>query len=570
MRLSLKQENQSKDEKIHHLAIIAEQTSQIYAAVNNAIIATIINSIILIVVLWPVIQHEILLLWLISILLVSFARGILAYRFKTATPSPDNMHLWTQRFLLGSIIASIIWGASSIWLFPSDDLARQVFLAFVVGGMAAGAITSLSYIKFAIYSYLGLTLIPLLIRFFYSETELSVAMGSMLILYYVALLQSAKQSYFKSKENILMRTNNLEHQRSLNQSEHRYETLIETASDAFFLHDFDGNILDVNNLACRSLGYTREELLSMSVFDVVVGSSLEKSNVLWGKLNEGENIFVEDIHRRKDGTSFPVEAGIGFVRMGYDSLISVMARDVTERKRIEKMKNEFISTVSHELRTPLTSIKGSLGLMCGGAVGELTEEAQKMLAVASNNAERLLFLINDILDIQKIESGELEMEFEKMDIVPFLKQAVNENLAYAEQYEVSYILEPMKEPLLVYANKDRLMQVMANLLSNAAKFSHKNGSIEISAAPHDIDTIRISVVDHGQGIPEEFYSKIFDKFTQLDSSDSRNKGGTGLGLNISKAIIEKHGGEIGFVSKLDVETTFYFDLPMFVIKEDKQ
>ncbi len=565
-----KAEDKYKSVNDKELAIIAEQTSQIYAAAKNGILATIINSVILVIVLWPVISHEILLIWLAIILLVSLLRIVNAYRYKIASPSPQEVHVWTQRFLLGSSIASVIWASSSIWLFPQDDLARQVFLAFVVGGMAAGAITSLSYNKLAVNIYLYVTLIPLIIRFFISGTELSFAMGSMISFATVVFIQSANQSYIKSKQNISMRINNLEQLRSLNQSEHRYETLIETASDAFFLHDFEGKLLNVNNQACRSLGYTREELLTMSVFDVVVDSSLEVSHELWGKLNEGENIFAEGVHRRKDGTTFPVEVGLGYIKMGYDTFISVLARDVTERKRIDKMKNEFISTVSHELRTPLTSIRGSLGLLIGGAVGELPKRAQEMLTLASNNTERLLFLINDILDIQKIESGEFEMEFESLELVPFLKQSIQENIAYAEQYGVSFILHTTDENWQVYANKERLMQVMANLLSNSAKFSHEKGTVETNAEQMDDNTIRVSVSDHGVGIPEKFYPKLFSKFTQVDSSDTRKIGGTGLGLSISKAIIEKHGGQIGFTSELDVGTTFYFDLPMIAAKGDKQ
>lgn len=553
--------NQAENALSNDLAIAAEQTSQIYKAVNNAIVVTIINSIILTIVLWSVISHTILLIWLASILFVSLVRSITSYYYRQASPTFDEVYSWKQRFLVGSSLTAVIWAASSVLLFPVDDIARQVFLAFVIGGMAAGAITSLSFIKSAVNIYLCITLIPLAIRFFTSGTDLSLAMGSMISLAFVAFLQSANESHLKNKQNIKMRIDNIKQQQSLAQSEHRYETLLETATDAFLLHNFDGEILDVNNQTCRSLGYSREKLLSMSVFDVVVGSSIEISNELWSSLNEGEAIFVEDLHRRKDGTTFPVEAGVGLITMGYDSLITVLARDVTERKRIDKMKNEFISTVSHELRTPLTSIRGSLGLLIGGAVSDLPEAAKEMLRVASNNTERLLFLINDILDIQKIESDELEMEFEEMDVFPYLQQAVNENMVYAEQYGVRFILHPTDKQLRVSANKDRLMQVMVNLLSNAAKFSFENGQIEISTTLPTPDTVRVSVVDHGQGIPEELYSKLFDKFTQGDSSDTRTKGGTGLGLNISKAIISRHGGEINFKSEINAGTTFYFDLP---------
>ncbi len=541
--------------------ILAEQTLQVYAAVNKAIFATIVNSTILVIVLWSVISHKILLTWLTSILLVSIIRSYITYRYKLASPSPKEAQIWTRRFLLGSIVASTIWGSSSFFLFPTDDLTRQVFLAFVLGGMAAGAITSLSYIKLAVYVFLGFTLVPLAIRFFYSGTELSLAMGTMITIYFVVLLQSAKQSHTSSTQNISMRIENIVQERTLNKSERRYKILLDTATDAFFLYDLNGKFLDVNNQACQSLGYTRDELLAMSVSDIGVASDSKHPNLTWKDLKDGETIQIEDIHTRKDGSTFPVEVNLGIIHVGDETLLSVLARDISERKRVDKIKNEFISTVSHELRTPLTSIRGSLGLLSGGALGEIPDKAKEMLSVACNNTERLLLLINDILDIQKLESGELEMEFKNMELTPFLKQAVQDNSSYADQYGVSLILKPIEQNVNVYGNKDRLMQVMANLLSNAIKFSHAKGTVEISVKANDDSTVRISVADHGQGIPKEFYSAIFDRFTQHDSSDTRNKGGTGLGLNITKEIIEKHGGKIAFTSEIDLGTTFYFDLP---------
>lgn len=547
--------------------VLAEQTVQIYTAFKNAIIATVINSLILVVVLWQVVEHKLLITWLVSILFVSLLRILNTYLYQKKSPSPNEAHVWARRFLIGSIASSVIWGASSIWIFPANEIAHQAFLAFVIGGMAAAAITSLSYLKLAIYIYLTFSLIPLMIRFFYGGTDLSLAMGSMIALFYIVLMSSAKQTHIKSNQNISMRIDNIETQRSLNESEHRYKTLLDTATDAFFLHDLNGKIIDVNKQACRILGYTEKELLKLSVFDIDVETG--KPDITWSKLKEGENISIESIHRRKDGATFPVEVGVGYIHIDNKPYVSVLVRDITERKRIEKMKNEFVSTVSHELRTPLTSIRGSLGLMAGGAVGELPSQAKEILNIANNNTERLLLLINDILDMQKIETDELEMEFEIIELFPFLCQAIESNNAYADQFNVAIVLEPYDEEGLVTANKDRLMQVMANLISNAAKFSHENGVIEVSVSKPEDNIVRVSVTDHGLGIAKEFYPTIFDKFTQQDSSDTRQKGGTGLGLSISKAIIEKHGGEIAFTSIVGEGSTFYFDLPEFIVDKKR-
>ncbi len=190
-----------------------------------------------------------------------------------------------------------------------------------------------------------------------------------------------------------------------------------------------------------------------------------------------------------------------------------------------------------------------------------------MLKIASSNTERLLLLINDILDIQKIESGQMVFKFQPLDLMPFLDQALEDHAIYAEQHGVHFVMKKRLDDVRVYADKDRLMQVMANLLSNAAKFSPKGEVVEISVAHLGESQLRISITDHGPGIPESFQPKLFERFTQSDSSDTRQKGGTGLGLSIAKAITEKHGGTINFITREEIGTTFYLDLPLQVMHE---
>ncbi|MEN9230303.1 MAG: PAS domain S-box protein [Thermostichus sp. DG02_5_bins_236] len=248
-------------------------------------------------------------------------------------------------------------------------------------------------------------------------------------------------------------------------------------------------------------------------------------------------------------------------------------RDITERKKVERLKNEFVSTVSHELRTPLTSIRGALGLISGGVGGQLPPQVQSLVEIALKNSERLVMLINDILDIEKIESGKMQFEIRPVELMGLLQQAIEANRAYAAQFDVELVLDPTLYsttgiPLTgvqVNVDPNRLMQVMNNLLSNAAKFSPPGQTVRVWAEQRP-EGIRVCVQDRGPGIPEEFRSRIFQKFAQADSSDTRQKGGTGLGLSISKAIIERFGGSIGFVSNLAPDrqgTTFHFTLPQW-------
>ncbi|MDO8891717.1 MAG: CHASE domain-containing protein [Sulfurimicrobium sp.] len=236
--------------------------------------------------------------------------------------------------------------------------------------------------------------------------------------------------------------------------------------------------------------------------------------------------------------------------------------DISKRKQMDSLKSEFVSTVSHELRTPLTSIRGSLGLVSGGVAGELPAQAKSLIAIAYGNTERLLALINDLLDIDKIQSGKMDFHLKPQALMPLIEQAITANGGYAEQYQMSYRITSSLPEVMVNADSERLVQVMSNLLSNAAKFSHPGDQVEIATTLEN-QRVRIAVTDHGVGIPEAFHERIFEKFTQADSSDTRHKGGTGLGLSITKAIVEMMHGEIGFSSKQGVGTTFWFILPEY-------
>lgn len=239
---------------------------------------------------------------------------------------------------------------------------------------------------------------------------------------------------------------------------------------------------------------------------------------------------------------------------------SSLGTDVTELKRIDRMKSEFVSTVSHELRTPLTSIRGSLGLVWAGVAGELPERAKSLVGIAKSNCERLIRLINDILDSEKIESGKMTFELQAHELEPLLEQAIAANEGFAAQHGVTLALRGTAAQVRVCVDSDRLIQVVTNLLSNAIKFSPPQGTV-IVAMLHEGKRVRVEVSDNGPGIPEEFRNRIFQKFSQADSSDTRQKGGTGLGLNISKVIVERMEGSIGFTSERNKGATFFFELP---------
>ena len=234
------------------------------------------------------------------------------------------------------------------------------------------------------------------------------------------------------------------------------------------------------------------------------------------------------------------------------------ARALAEKANLAK--SHFLSTVSHELRTPLTSIRGALGLIAGGVVGELPPAAKPLVDIAHKNCGRLILLINDILDMEKIEAGKMEFNASPVKIMLLLKQALDGNQTYASAYQVGYELESELPEAMVNVDGNRMIQVFANLLSNAAKYSPAGDKVLVTVERID-QRIRVAVEDHGPGIPDEFKERIFQKFAQADSTDTRNKGGTGLGLSIAKAIVEQMDGSIWFDSHPGVQTAFYVDLP---------
>ncbi|MBI4183288.1 MAG: PAS domain S-box protein [Proteobacteria bacterium] len=355
-------------------------------------------------------------------------------------------------------------------------------------------------------------------------------------------------------------------QLQLRDREAHLRAVLENVIDGIVVFDESGRVHEFNKAAVRLFGYAAGAIMGQNVrviipgiFDVPAGEGPLAE--LMRDPDRVAGTTRELLGRRSDASSFPVEVGVS--ELGSEEGLRLIAtcRDITERKRMEMMKSEFISMVSHELRTPLTSIQGALGLLAGGVAGELPRSAADLIGIAANSSGRLVRLINDILDIEKIEAGKMKFEIEPVSLGELIARALGENAGYAEQLGVRIEVAGVVPEARVNVDRDRFAQVMANLLSNAAKFSPRGGAVTVTAA-REGSNLRISVGDQGPGIPEEFRPLVFQKFAQADSSDSREKGGTGLGLAICKAIVERLGGTIGFDTRVGAGTTFHFTLPL--------
>jgi len=335
--------------------------------------------------------------------------------------------------------------------------------------------------------------------------------------------------------------------------------LFETAPIGILQVQEGGRILATNPEFNKMIGYTEAELKGLTFIDITPEEDLWKANLALEAIKTtGRFDAIEKVYRHKNGEYIPVEISGSLINIheGKGQTWWTLVKDIREQKRMDQMKNEFISTVSHELRTPLTSISGALGLIASNVLGALPDKVKSMLDIAYKNSQRLSFLIDDLLDMEKLIAGKMVFDLHEQAVAPLIQQAIAENKSYADKYTIHFILKDAAPDARIFIDSFRFQQVLNNFLSNAAKYSPVQANVDIRIEEVN-GRIRVSVVDYGQGIPEEFKARIFQKFSQADSSNTREKGGTGLGLAISKELVERMGGTIGFESELGKGTCFY-------------
>ena len=346
----------------------------------------------------------------------------------------------------------------------------------------------------------------------------------------------------------------------------KFRLAVEACPNGMVMTDSAGTMVLTNTETERLFGYPRDELIGRRI-EVLIPQRLQgeyrKQRAAFAQSPQARRVQTnrELFGLRRDGTEFPIEVWLNPIHAHDGLFVLSVIVDISERKRMERVKDEFVSTVSHELRTPLTSISGSLGLLLGGAAGALPDAAVRLLSIAHSNGKRLVRLINDILDIEKIESGQVVFNFKRMNARTLVEQVIDANRAYADGFDVRVCLDSASQDGDVSADPDRLAQVVTNLLSNAIKFSPQGGEVVIATEARG-DHVRISIRDHGSGIPAEFKPHVFEKFAQADATDARQKGGTGLGLSIVREIVMRLGGQVSFA---DADggggTVFDVDLP---------
>lgn len=356
---------------------------------------------------------------------------------------------------------------------------------------------------------------------------------------------------------------------SVQANEQRINAIVEAAQDAYIAVDRRGIVLDWNRAAEHMFGWRRSEAVGWPLSELVLPERYRASlgQALHAFRQTGHLPMLDGRLERevidRHGREFTIEMTAALAGRGEDAFFSVFLHDISERKRVEQMKNEFVATVSHELRTPLTSIQASLAMLADGMAGELPPDALRLIGIANQSSERLVRMVNDLLDIQKIEAGHMQFAASAQPLLPVAERALAAMEGHARKAGVRLLRDWDTGAARVAASidADRMEQVLTNLLSNAIKFTPAGKAVTLGLALGP-GKARLSVADEGPGIAPEFQQRLFQRFAQADAADSRTRGGTGLGLAISKSIIEEHGGTIGFDTAPQRGTRFVVELPL--------
>ena len=355
----------------------------------------------------------------------------------------------------------------------------------------------------------------------------------------------------------------------------QHESILDSVADGIWGMDLEGRCSFINRSAAGMLGYEPHELLGRSMHALVHYAHADGSPFpaeecpISGSVQRDTPLHVDDdVFWRKDGTSLPVEyVACPLLDNGRVDGIVVAFADVTERRRLDRMKDEFISTVSHELRTPLTSLRAALGLIAGGALAKRPEKIPQMLDLALSNCDRLVRLVNDIVDFERIGSGNLPLHLGEWNAIDLLRRSMDLERVDATRAGLTFRIDA--QPVDVWVDGDRIQQVLGNLIRNAIKFSEAGGEIRLAARATGDKEVTFEVQDQGAGIPQDKLGLIFERFQQADASDSRLRGGTGLGLALCRGLIDQHGGRIWAESNPGSGSTFYFTVDRFTAKPEE-
>jgi PAS domain S-box-containing protein len=578
---------QSSPAAIDANAVLAERVSHLYSQLPIGIALTFVIGALVTYELWELALIRLVSVWWGFVLVVTAASTVLYIAYQRADHGAASAKRWLSWLSVCVIATGVGWGLAAGVFFPLNNNEERVFLTLLLVGVTSVgvALYAASWPLFA--GYAASIVVPFTYVLATSGTRLFAEIAMVLPFFYIIMVGIAhrlhhvlasgyrlRQAYGRltdERHALNLQVENqvqelIDAQREIQASGRKLALFSERAPIAVFEMDANGTILDMNPAAETVFGHAASELVGRNLIRTLITQDEPWLDQAWWTEFAASREPVARIRARcvrRDGLEIVCEFSLTPLINDANDIVSVIAqcRDITQQIEAERVKKEFTSTLSHELRTPLTSIIGSLQLINTGMFGTLDQDAAELALVAERNAQRLLDLINDILDLERIDSGRLSLNAEDVSLDEVMQESVVLNRAYAERFGVRLKLSAEPPKVTVHADRRRLLQVMTNLISNAAKFSPEGGNVELSASCDDA-LVQVSVEDRGPGIPQEFRSRIFGRFAQADSALTRKKGGTGLGLAICKRLIELMGGEIWYSDRDGGGTSFHFRLPM--------
>ena len=561
-----------------HDRIYSQKVHQIYSQGISAIFGVTGVSLVSVFLFWNPQLARNLIIWFFILLFLSLIRLILLRAYKHAANPSENPAIWSRRYLLLELAMGLAWASLALVLYTAPEI-DQILMMLILGSMATGALPMLSMVLPIYSAYLMSLGLGTVLILFTKDDSYSLYLALFSLLYITVLWLSARSNYQRHTKSLSLSQENLDLIESLQltnkqllrqvketqgaeqkarEAEGRFRTLANATSEGVVLYE-SGRIVDCNENLIRMLGYTQEELFEKNIEQLFTRND---GILVLDLLSHNDGISYELQCEDKHGKTFPVELVKRRLSLeGRRSLYVFALRDISELKQMSEIKDQFISTVSHELRTPITSIHASLGLVLGGVVGEVPDKFQQLITIAHQNSERLNVLINDLLDIQKLDIGKLYFNYETLSVTKLLKQCIELNAGYFDKHQITSKLHELDTDIFINVDQDRFIQVITNLLSNAAKFSPPDSNVDIHLSRQG-ELLQIHIHDQGVGIPEAFKEKIFQRFSQADASTTRAHGGSGLGLYISKQIMHEMKGDINFHSEQETGTTFTITLPV--------
>lgn len=567
-----------------------EQIRLLYTNLVPSLVASVISAVLMVFVEYGAVPTPRLIFWFVVLVAIAGFRYGQVVAYRRLGGADGDQARWARWFMIGTVLAGVAWGSAALFLFPPDDLPRQIFIIFSLAGMTAGAVVSYSAMMSAAVAYNIGTILPLTTRLISEGTDLHLAMGVMALLFMFVMVITSRRMHETTLSSLTLRFENTDlvtHlasekeateklnrdlqreiderkrvEEGLREGEARTRAVVDNVLDGIITMDEHGIIESANVAAARTFGCVPQDLIGQH-FKVLMPETeqAEYEDYLRAHMGRGEGRMIgfglEIRGRRRDGTVFPMELGISQMWLDRRPHFIGIVRDITERRKAERLKSEFIATVSHELRTPLMSVMGSLELFAEGVAQDLPAHGRDLFRITRSNVERLADLIGDIVDMDDLQAGRFRLQLALFDFAPFAATSVQASQALAATRGVRIELNNNISEGRVYADRGRLAQVMRHLLANAVRSAPANSVVNVALDQVE-GMLRVTVTDQGPGVAGSARGNIFEIFGSTEGADAAVH--SGLGFSIARAVVELHGGRIG-IDKSGAVSRVYFELP---------